>query len=140
MVKPTGVSITKCYWTETYQQMIFQTLHGITGMWFICITLGSNLVFPFDENSFFLSLSFSLSNCNEVSKKPSFHLEKQLHGLMVYHSPFRFLTRVSTSTFHFTDNKYSFGWTGCHQITKAHQEDPEKELGDWALRKSLETI
>ena len=54
-------------------------------------------------------------------------------SFVIPHFLFRFLTGVSTPTFHSNDTEYSFGWIGCDPVSKTHQEEPEKRkrIGSW---------
>lgn len=81
---------------------------------------------------------FLCSNCNEVSKKPPSHSEKQLHNLPVYSQT---LERTIHLLFTLMTLNIHLGEQDVTQLQSCQrQRDPEKEPEGWEVGRSLESI
>lgn len=101
------------------------TPHGVTGCG-LYTTSGNYPVFPYDENYLFIYAQILIRSQRNL---PPIGRGR----FAIPHFAFRFLTGVSTSTFHSKDTEYSFGWIGCYPVSKAYQEEKKKNqrTGYW---------
>lgn len=99
--------------------------HGVTGCG-LYTTSGNYPVFPYDENYVFIYAQILIRSQRNL---PPIGRGR----FAISHFAFRFLTGVSTSTFHSNGTEYSFGWIGCYPVSKAYQEEKKKNqrTGYW---------